>query len=363
MKVNKKHGGLETESSFYFIGQIKPTTTGFGQNKKLAPLFNKFRGNEGVDIKTLKFNLLTSKHNELKMELVAFPPKSVYAYSPIDKNTIEISYKDKFDYKLPSKDYNIIEPTWDLIDKYEKEIKLDDWVEVTGYYDFDEIINEDGNVFKFRKRIISSIRLLQECEEEGKVKIWSNRKLEFYNIDYICDFNSPDFREVNNIVIEAGILSTYPLENKDTKVNSFILKRGKEKSIYKEIELYCPYVEPEENNISLAEAFLALNRLDKVKVRCIDNNRLLFGEVIEDIPDNSPFAKVGSSAISKRSSYNIIGNNKNLEIIKIEQKDGYVDKFFKEEDLIKENSIIKTKNNEVIEEAEKEVPSWLKRQG
>lgn len=133
-------------------------------------------------------------------------------------------------------------------------------------------------------------------------------------IEYLRDFKSPEFKEVNSFEMQLGIRSTYQDENsKDTKVNGVFLDYGKSRSTPKEVELDVFYKEVEEGATALATAFGNLNRLDYMVVEGIDNNRAETAFVeVEEIESDNPFENVGERIVSFEQVS--AGTKKGLEI-------------------------------------------------
>lgn len=160
--------------------------------------------------------------------------------------------------------------------------------------------------------------------ENGKVVITNNLQSSpvrinkadggYEYVEYLRDFKSPEFKEINSFEMQLGIRSTYQDENSlDTTVNAVYLDYGKSRSTPKEVELIVYNKEVKEGVTSLATAFGNLNRLDYMVVEGIDNNRAetTFVEV-EEIESDNPFENVGEKIVSYEQVS--AGTKKGLEI-------------------------------------------------
>jgi hypothetical protein len=354
VKVNKKHGGKEFSSFFRFVGLVKPVRkfnndTGGWEEQ---PIFQETITRTQKPRRILQFNVETAPSNELKVEFSAMEQEYVFAYSSTHKKTAKIKWENRFD-KSRWKDeneqvtidntYHLITSDWDKI--LELAEKVDDkkineglWVEVTGVYEPNEFPDSDGNNRIVFKRIINNIRpivngkVLGDDGKERPIKINGNE------INYITDFNSPDFVEVNYFLMQIGIRSTYQDENtKDTKVNAVYLTYGKERSTPYDIELTVPYREPSEGKKALADAFSTLQYGDFIEVTGTDNNRVEFAEieVDENFDPDDPFNDAEGKTVRKRRV--VSGDKKGLEVL------GFVagtrmKNFLTEEEITKENN-------------------------
>ena len=134
--------------------------------------------------------------------------------------------------------------------------------------------------------------------------------------DYVMDFNSEEFVEVNEFTMQLGIRSTYLDEDKgETIVNGVFLDYGKERSTPKDVELVVYHKEAPEGKKSLAQAFDALNPLDFMEVVGIDNNRVVTTMVeVQETDDDNPFADVSSEEKEVKFEQASAGTKKGLEI-------------------------------------------------
>jgi hypothetical protein len=311
VKINKKHGGKEFRNFFRLIGQVKPVrkkdqaTDSWGD----VPFFETTTTKTGKPRRIVQFNVETALSNELKVELAGMEQNVVYPYSSTARKATQVAWADRHDKtKYPDDTYHLIDPEWDKAEKIGQTVNAGDWVEIKGHYEFDTIVNEDGKESKFKKRIIDSCEVIQDGHEVKQAG---------ETFKYVCDFNSPEFKEVNYFSMQLGIKSTYQDENtKDTRVNGVFLAYGKDRSEPKDVELTVYHVEPEEGKRSLADAFGTLQRLDFIEVTGQDNNRATFTyvDVVEELEDDDPFADVDSSAKVTRKERVVSGDKKGLEI-------------------------------------------------
>lgn len=138
----------------------------------------------------------------------------------------------------------------------------------------------------------------------------------FEYVDYVRDFDSEDFKEINKFEMQIGVKSAYQDEiTKNTKVNAVYLSYGKERSNISNVELDVFYKEPtREGADALADAFGRLERGVLMVVEGIDNNRAEFALVeVQDEVDDNPFLNVEE----RTPSYERVttGTKKGLEIL------------------------------------------------
>lgn len=310
-KINKKHQGKEFKSFFRFVGKVKKTVKGVGEDAKQQPIFQTTKTQTGKDRRVLQFDVLTNKYNNVKVDVAGMEFEFANLFSSTHKKSFRIKWADRNDKtKYPDKTYHLITPDWDLAKELSEKFNEGDWVEVRGKYEFDRYTNNEGKESLFVKRIINSVEKVEDGQE-----ITLRDKSE---VKYVCDFDSPDFVEVNYFELEIGIKSTWQdEETKDTVVNAVFLDYGKERSTPKDVKLVCYYQEPEEGKKALADAFAKLQEYDFVQVVGVDNNRPIFSEVTEtaQVDEDDPFAEVGEQ-VAQTSSV-ISGNKKGLEITSI----------------------------------------------
>lgn len=342
MKINKNHNGKEFSSFFRIVGKVEKHTAGIGEESVRKPIFESTITTTNKPRKVLQFDVATTKYNKLKVELAGMEKEKSYVYSSADKKGVNVNWNDRFDKnKYPGKTYHLIAEPWDLTEEFGNKVKEDDWVEVKGKYEFSSFTNEEGKTFPIVKRIISSVELLEQSEEEGKVQVKDSKSGKYKVFDYVCDFESENFQEINTFTLEIGIKSIYQDEDtKDTKVNAVFLDYGKTSSTINDLSLMVYYKEVEEGT-PLADAFAKLNKLDFVKVQGVDNNRPEFALIdnVKEEQDNDPFANVKEQVTSKKMA--ISGNKKGLEITGV-IKNSWIKEMLKEEEvenLFPENEI------------------------
>jgi hypothetical protein len=318
LKLNKKHQGKEFKSFFKFVGQVKQTITGTSDDFKVIPIYQTTMTNpKDPDKKpkprrVLRFDIFTNKFNNISIQRAGMEFPKAQLYSSTDKKSAAIDWKDRFDKeKYPAKHYHMIETDWDFCARVADEIKENDWVEVKGKYEFDKFVNEEGQEYPVIKRIISSVEVI---ENEQEFKIGKN------TIKYICDFEDPDFTEINYFNLEIGINSVYQdEETKDTTINGIFLDYGKEKSTPKEVKLICLYKEPENNKTALADAIAQMNKYDFIEFVGVDNNRPVFAEVEDDTDSVDDLFSDVDEIVAKTRRV-ISGNKKGLEVTAVVNK-------------------------------------------
>lgn len=310
MKINKNHQGKEFKSYFRFIGQVKQSITGTSENFIVQPLFQTTLTKTNKPRRVLRFDVLTNKFNNIAVQLAGMEKEFVYLYSSTDKKSEKIKWADRLDKsKYPNESYHYIQSEWDLSQSIANDLNENDWVEVKGKYEFGTFTNEEGKEYPVIKRIITSVEQIEDGQE---IALRNKTK-----INYICDFESPDFIEVNYFGLEIGIKSVYQEEEtKDVIVNGVFLDYGKEKSAPKDVKLSVPYKEAEKGKSSLADAFVKLNQYDFIEVVGTDNNRPIFSEVTVEVENtDDPFADVDETVAQTQRV--ISGNKKGLEIIAV----------------------------------------------
>lgn len=311
VKINKTNGCKEFRSFFHFVGQVRPVrkkneTTDSWEDQ---PIYEETTARSGKPMRKIQFNVETAMSNELKVELFGMEQQSVYPYSSKHKNAVKVAWNDRLDKtKFPDETYHLIDPDWDKAEKIGTEVEPGKWVEVKGHYEPNEFTNEDGTVFKNVRRVIDSVTIIENGQE---LKIGKDK------INYVTDFSSPDFKEVNYMNMQVGIVSTYADDNQGfTKVNGTILTYGKDRSEPKDIEFVVYQTEAVDGKKSLADAFASLERLDFIEVTGVDNNRATFAYVPieENLAEDDPFADVDESNKQTRMERVTNGTKKGLEI-------------------------------------------------
>jgi hypothetical protein len=309
LKINKSHQGKEFKSYFRFIGQVKQSITGTSENFVVQPLFQTTLTKTNKPRRVLRFDVLTNKFNNIAVSLAGMEKEFVYLYSSTDKKSEKIKWADRLDKtKYPNESYHYILSEWDLSQSIADSLNENDWVEVKGKYEFSTFTNEEGKEYPVIKRIITSV----EPVENGQEVALRNKT----KINYITDFDSPEFVEVNYFGLEVGIKSVYQdEETKDVIVNGVFLDYGKEKSTPRDVKLSVPYKEASKGKTSLADAFAKLNEYDFLDVVGIDNNRPVFTEVEVEASEDDAFADVEETVAQTQRV--ISGNKKGLEIIAV----------------------------------------------
>lgn len=309
MKINKNNKCKEFYSYFHFVGQVKCHVRGFGGDIETRPIFETTTTTTGKPRRVLQFDLHTDKYNKLKIELGGMEFEKATLYSSTAKATHRIAWKDRQDKtKYPDTTYSLLNGTdWDNCGLWGNLLSEGDWVEVKGKYEFSIYTSSEGEVFPTIKRRPTSISIV----ESGQEITLRNKK----TMQYVCDFDSPQFQEVNNYVLDVGIKSTYQDNDKNTKVNGVFLSYGKERSEVNDVNLMVYHKEPQKGKQSLADAFAKLTRLDFVTVSGVDNNKLIFGEVASESSDSDPFADVDEQDASLRRA--IIGTRRGLEVLSV----------------------------------------------
>jgi hypothetical protein len=339
LKLNKTHGGKEFKSFFRFIGQVKKHVSGMGDNSKVCPIYEETITKTNKPRRVAQFDVLTDKFNNIHVQNAGMEKEFAYIYSSTDKNGKSIKWNDRADKsKYPSATYHLIAEPWDLTKEVGEKINDGDWVEVRGRYEFDSFTNEEGNTYPIKKCIFTKV----EPVEDGKEVKFGGE-----TFNYVCNFDDPNFREVNFFELEIGILSTYQDENTgDTKVNAVFLDYGKEASVPKTVELVV--YQKETGKKSLADAFAGLDRGDFLKVHGQDNNRPIFSLVEDADNTDELFNDVEEQVADK--SWAISGNKKGLEItgvVKNSRKPG----------LLTEDEIAGVVAEKVEDEEE---PDWMR---
>ena len=329
VKLNKNHGGKEFNNYFRFIGKVRKVQKKEDETWIDKPYFENTTTQTNKPRRVVQFNLETSKENLLKVEQNGMEKEFAYAYSSSDRKSFRVNWADRFDKsKFPNDSYHLMLPEWDMCEVLGAKLEDDIWVEVKGKYEFSTFDAGQGEM-KLVKRMVTSIKPIENGQE---VKIGQAK------VNYITDFDAPDFVEVNSFTMQVGILSTYQEEDsKDTKVNGVYLTYGKEKSTPQEVELIVPYKEPEAGKISLADGFAKLNRLDFIQVQGVDNNRAEYTyiEVEEDNSDFNPFADVSEEDKKKQMKRVTSGTKKGLEVTAV-VNNTYIKEMLTEEEVSNE---------------------------
>ncbi|MFB5759005.1 hypothetical protein [Paenibacillus medicaginis] len=332
VKTNKNHGGKEFKGYFHFVGKLNPVRKKdeVTDNWEDQPIYEETKSRSGKPMRKVHFNVETAEGNELKIELFGMEQAFVWPYSSTHNKAHKIVWSDRHNKeKFPDDTYHLIDPDWDKAEKVGQEVSSDKWVEVRGHYEPNEFTTDDGKEFKNVRRVFDSVTVIEDGQE---IKLNKKEKL-----NYVCDFKSPDFKEVNRFNMQIGIRSTYADEAKgETRVNGVFLAYGKDRSEPKDVELVVYQTETTEGKKSLADAFASLEALDFIEVVGVDNNRATFAEVpVEDnVSDDDPFADVDESNKQIRYERVVNGSKKGLEIT------GYVTgtlirKFLTEEEISK----------------------------
>lgn len=307
VKLNKKHGGKEFNSYFRFIGQVKQYRKFVDGQMIPQPFYSEGTTfTTGKPKKSVVFDLFTAKNNQLKIELNGYIKPNAYITSSTDNNSIPIKWEDRHDKtKYLNETYHLMTQEWDLAEEIGGIIHEGMWVEVKGKYEFDSWVSDGKEKFA-TKRIITSFTPIENGYEVniGKEKF-----------NYVCDFESPDFREANYFNMQIGILSTYQDEQtRKTNVNGVYLSYGKERSTVKDAKLFVSYKEAAEGKVALADAFASLNRLDFIEVSGIDHNRVDYVYVDDTkVSEDDPFADVEETTVRKQKPV-ITGETRGLEI-------------------------------------------------
>lgn len=357
IKINKKHGGKEFKTSFHFVGKVKPFRKFENGAPTPQPLFIEDETRTGKPQRRIQFVLETAKDNELKLENRAYIMDRAYAYNREENSTVSVKWEDRFDKeKLPNESYHLIDTDWDKLEKMAEVLQEGAFVEVRGEYEFDIFTNREGQEIKLTKRMVNSVFPVEEGQE-----IKHDRKVLVEN--YVTDFESEDFQEVNHNAIQLGINTVFQEEGeKDVKVNGYVLSYGKERSKPSYPELKVPYIAPPEGKVSLADAFLQLNKFDFVEAIGKDYNTVTYADVeVGDDEKNSfdPFAQVDESEKLAETKRVVSGTRKGIEITSI-VNGSYVAEMLTEEEVAppkpftpsnndlqtdKENPFAKTDNN------------------
>ncbi|WP_405101656.1 hypothetical protein [Oceanobacillus sp. FSL H7-0719] len=330
VKINKKHGGKEFKSSFHFVGKVKPFRRYENGMQVPQPFFDETPTRTGKPQRRVQFVLETAKNNELKIEGRAYVQKLAYAYNREEGETVSVNWDDRFDKdKLPNEGYHFIDTDWDRLEKISELLEEGAFIEVRGEYEFDSFTNREGQEIKLVKRMISSAFPVEEGQE-----IKRNRKTVVEN--YVTDFESEDFEEVNHSSIQLGINTVFQEEGeKDVKINGYVLTYGKERSKPSYPELLVPYVEPPAGKVSLSDAFLQLSKFDFVEVIGKDFNTVTYADVEVTNEDDSsfdPFAQVDGAEKVVETKRAVSGTRKGIEILSI--VDGsYVSEMLTEEEV------------------------------
>lgn len=311
VKVNKNHGGKEFRSFFQIVGQVKHVRkkNEITDSWDDQPIYEATKSRSERPMRKVQFNVETAMSNELKVELFGMEQESVWPFSSKHRKASKVAWADRNNKeKYPDDTYHLIDPDWDKAEKIKGEVEAGKWVEVKGHYEPNEFTNDDGDLFKNVRRVIDSVTVIENGQE---LKIGKDK------INYVCDFNSPDFKEVNYFNMQVGIRSTYEDEKIGvTKVNGVILTYGKERSEPKDVELVVYQQEAEEGKKSLADAFASLEELDFIEVTGQDNNRATFAyvPVEEKLDESDPFADVDQSNKQVRMERVTNGAKKGLEV-------------------------------------------------
>jgi hypothetical protein len=319
IKTNKKHTGKEFKGSFRFIGKVGRVSKKDESDSWIKqPIAHQTNTKTGKPRRVIQFELETALSNRLRLELSAMEQQFSYPYSSIHKRSKKVDWADRNNKeKFPDNTYHPIEVDWDKCERLAKLIKVDEWYEIHGQYQFDVFNTDNGEERVFVKRIINSVRPIvngQIQQDDGTFQTVKHAGIEF---DYVTDFYDQAFREVNYFNMQIGIRSTYQSEDTgDTKVNAVFLDYGKERSEPKDVELIVYQTEVAEGKRSLADAFASLNTYDFIEVTGEDNNRATFAyvDVTEELPSDDPFNDVDDTQRVVRKERVTNGDKKGLEI-------------------------------------------------
>lgn len=333
VKLNKKHGGKEFKSFFHFVGKVNHHSKYDQESNSRVqqPFLEEGETRTNKPKKKLQFEIETAKDNNLKVELQGIPFDKAYVYSKSDKKAAPVNWNDRFDKeKYPNETYHLIDTDWDKVEKFNPLIVEGAWVEVKGHYEFGSFHDSERGKVNFRKRIIDDVTPIENGQEikAGKTTLLDN---------YVTDFKSDDFKEINFVSMQIGINTVYQEdESDDTTINAFFLDYGKERSTPYQTQLIVPYIEPEEGKAALSEAFKKLERLDFVEVQATDNNRPIFSnvEVEVDEEQEDPFTDVGEENKAKQTKRAISGSDKGIKISTV--VNGSFTKEYLTEDEVKE---------------------------
>ncbi|WP_091014413.1 hypothetical protein [Paenibacillus amylolyticus] len=320
IKVNKNHKGKEFKSSFRFIGKVSavnkkdPVTDSWEKQ----PIYQETTTRTNKPRRVLQFEVETALSNRLRVELAGMEQPFAYPYSRTQGGSVKVVWADRNDKtKFPDDTYHPIEVDWDKAERLGQLIEEGEWYEIRGQYQFDTFTPDNSTEEKvFVKRVISSVRPIKDgllLNDDGTTQTVKHAGQEF---DYVTDFNSEAFREVNYFSMQLGIRSTYQDDNKDTKVNAVFLDYGKERSEPKDVELMV-YHKEVEKGIPMADAFASLNTYDFIEATGQDNNRATFAyvDIVEEIASDDPFSQVDSSEKTTRQERVTNGDKKGLEVI------------------------------------------------
>ncbi|MGV6935929.1 hypothetical protein ACWA2B_10480 [Paenibacillus sp. CMM36] len=315
IKVNNNHGGKEFNNGFHFVGKVKPIKEKDNTDNWVDVPF--YSTEEEGKKKVFQFIIETAMSNELKVKITGKEKPYAYPYSRQHRKSAKVEWNQRYNKDTyPDNTYHLIEPEWDRIDKFKEIVEKDFWVEVKGKYIPYEFDTEDGKTIKGISRQISFVNPIKE----GKVIIDGEPqdvKVAGKSINYVCDFQSPDFIEVNRFNMQIGINTTYQdSETGDTKINAVVLTNGIERSEPKDVEMMV-YQKKVEHGISMADAFSSLNTYDFIEVIGQDNNRATFAyvDIVEEISSDDPFSQVDSSEKVTRQERVTNGDKKGLEVI------------------------------------------------
>jgi len=320
IKVNKNHQGKEFKSSFRFIGKVSPVQKKdqITDSWEKQPIYQETTTRTNKPRRVLQFEIETALSNRLRVELAGMEQPFAYPYSRTNNKAAKVVWADRNDKtKYPDDTYHAIEVDWDKAERLGQLVEEDGWYEIRGQYQFDTFTPDNSTEEKvFVKRVISSVRPIKDgviINDDGTTQTVKHAGEEF---DYVMDFNSEAFREVNYFSMQLGIRSTYQEDHGDTKVNAVFLDYGKERSEPKDVELVV-YQKEVEKGKSMADAFASLNTYDFIEVTGQDNNRATFAyvDIVEDIPSDDPFADVDSSEKVTRQERVTNGDKKGLEVI------------------------------------------------
>jgi len=312
IKTNKNHGGKEFTSFFHFVGRVEPVQRQEENSWVEQPIFEQTKTKDGKPMRRLVFQIETAKSNRLRVELFAMEQEFAYPYSKRHNKVAKVKWKDRNNKeKYPDNTYHLIETDWDKIERLSKIVEKGKWVEVKGKYDPDEYTNQNG-VNLVLRRLISDVKEVNNGDEIEVIENGDKKK-----VKYVCDFDSPEFVEINKFNMQIGIRSTYHDEDtKDTKINATYLVYGKDRSEPKDVELIVHHKPAPKGKKSLAEALAGLEKGDFIEVTGKDNNRAVFSlvEVEEDDDEAELFGDVDDSAKQTKKVMVASGTEKGLEV-------------------------------------------------
>jgi len=319
VKLNKKHQGKEFNSFYHFVGKIKQAEK--WDNELNQPVKQKFYVEDetysGKPFRMLQFAVETAKDNDLDVRLKGYKNDYAYLYNSSTGESQSIKWDDRFDKsKYPNESFHLMETDWDKIERLNSLIVEGNWVEVKGEYEFGTFHNQEKGEINWRKRKIKDVEPVENGQD---ITVGKDKKVLMAN--YVTDFKDENFKEFNHVNMQIGINSVLEQKEDDPTqgvlVNAYFLDYGKEKSTPRKTQLKVDYNKPNEGKISLAEAFLKLERLDFLEVEGTDNNRPIFGNVevgADKEEEDDPFEDLDEDEFSTKERKAITGTDKGVKI-------------------------------------------------